>query len=572
MMAANSVRSDAKKIVIIGGNACGLKTASRLRRRCPGYDITVVEQGRYLSYGACGFPYYVGDVIKDYRSLMGGAALRDEAYFRDVKGVRVRPLTEAVRIDREKKAVEILSAQSGERESLSYDTLVIATGGVPTLPDIEGVDGVQGVFTATTVDDAVAIKKHIEAHGVKSAVIAGGGFIGVEMAEGLVERGLDITLVKKGASFLPAMFDEEISLLIARHMTDNGVKIITGENVAQVLPDADGNLAGVVTESRRKVAAGLLLVTKGFRPNDRLARDAGLETGRTGIVVNTKMQTSDPAIYAGGDCVGCTDIISGNAMNLALGSLANIHGRIIADNIAGDDEVFPGVAGTGIFKMFNYTAGRTGLTEREAVKQGYDAVSVIVPGPDKPHYYPTATLIIIKLIGDRQTGRVLGAQVLGAGEVAKRVDIIATALTLGATADHLSKLNLAYSPPYAPALDNVIVAANVLKNKIACLGRGCSPIRVKEKMDRGDDFIYLDVRSPAEFKNMRIDHPSVMHLPLGKLRTDAETLPRDKEIIVGCMSSLRAYEAQRILEAKGFTDVVYMDGGLVAWPFEISRS
>ncbi len=557
------------RVVIIGGNACGMKTAARLKRRSPECDITVVEKSSFISYGSCGFPYYVSGAVTDYRSLIGGAqSLRDVTYFNDVKGVRVLIRHEAVVIDRSAKTVDVLVHDSGGRIKLSYDKLVLATGGIPALPAIEGFNDVFGTFTVTTMNDAVAVREYIEKHNVRNAVIAGGGFIGIELAEALTEKGLKTTIIKKSASILPAMFDKEMSLLIAKVLASNNVRLLTGADLTRLESDESGRLIRAVSENNDVLEAGVLIVAKGFLPNVGLAVDAGLEISDSGaVLVNENMRTSDLDIYAGGDCVESTNLVTGRKMHLAMGSLANMHGRVIADCIAGDAETFPGVPGTAIFKIFDYTVTRTGLTESEALRCGYDVVSVIVPGQDKPAFYPGSKMIITKLIADRSSHRILGAQIIGQGDAAKRMEIVVTAVTCEATVEQLSKLNLAYSPPYSPPLDNIIVASNVMRNKLDGLAVGCSPLEVKEKFDRQDDFIYLDVRSAAEFEHRHIDHPAVRLLPLNKLRDEAQTLPKDKEIIVSCMSSLRAYEGQLILKSMGFEDVRFMDGGLLAWPY-----
>lgn len=560
-----------KKVVIIGGNACGMKTAARLRRRDPSADITVYEKGSFISYGSCGFPYYISGAVQDHRSLIGGAgSIRDEAYFEAVKGIRVLTGSEVVRIDRENKLVKVVELESGRDFEQPYDTLVMATGGIPSRPEIRGMDETSGIFTVTSMDEIIAIRAYIDKNRVENVVISGGGFIGVEVAEALKENDHTVTVIKKSDRILPGLFDEELSLLIAKHMTGKGVQLITGEDIEQVIPGDDGFLKSVITQTGRTLPAEILLITKGFVPNTGLARACGIDCGDTGAIrVNAQMQTSDPDIYAGGDCAECTHLVTGRKMTLALGSLANLQGRVIADHIAGDDAAFPPVPGTSIFKIFDYTACRTGITENEAKKLGYDYVSVIVPGPDKPAFYPGAKPVITKLIADRASKKLLGVQILGPGEAAKRMEIAATAITCGATLDQLAMLNLAYSPPYSPPIDNIINAANAALNKIKGQAEGISPLAVKDKFDRNEDFIYLDVRSEAEFKRMRIDHPGVMLLPLGKLRQEGKTLPKDREIVVSCMSSLRAYEGCLILKALGYENVKFMDGGLLAWPYPL---
>ncbi len=549
-----------------------MKTAARLRRRAAKADIIVFEKGAFISYGSCGFPYYISGSVKDYHSLIGGVgSVRDEAYFDSVKGVKVITKSEATLIDRENKEVEVINHRTGESARHSYDVLVIASGGIPSQPKINGKESVTGVFTVTTMQEIIAIREYIEMNGVKEIIISGGGFIGVEVAEALKEKDLSVKIIKKSDKILPSLFDEEMSLLIAKHMEEKGVEIIIGDEIAGVTSDDKGLLKSIVTEKGKVLSAGIILVSKGFIPNTGLAKDAGLECGDSGAIrVNPNMRTSDPDIYAGGDCVECTHLVTGKQMTLALGSLANLQGRVIADCIAGDDAVFPSVPGTAIFKIFDYTACRTGITEKEAKELGYECISAIVPGPDKPPFYPGVKPVIIKLIVDKKTKRILGAQILGPGDAAKRMEIIATAITFGATVDDMSMLNLAYSPPYSPPMDNIINAANAVVNKIKGLAAGLSPLEVKKKLDRDDDFIYLDVRSEEEFNRMRIDHPKVMLLPLGKLRSEGSRLPKDKEIVASCMSSLRAYEACVILKAMGYQKVSFMDGGLMAWPYALS--
>jgi rhodanese-related sulfurtransferase len=300
-----------------------------------------------------------------------------------------------------------------------------------------------------------------------------------------------------------------------------------------------------------------------------LAKKAGLAIGETrAIQVNEYLQTSDPDIYAGGDCVENTQRVTGKKIYAPLGSTANKHGRCIADHIAGRGTPFPGVLGTAICKVFDYTIARTGLSEKEAKAAGFDIETVICPGPDRPHYYPGNAMIIVKLIADKKSSRLLGSQIIGPGDAAKRVEIAVTALSAQATVQDIASFDLAYAPPYSPAMDNMITAATVMLNKFSGMAKALSPLVVKEKMDCGEDFILLDVRSPKEYEALRIDHPTVTLLPLGKLREECRKLPKEKEIIAFCKVSLRGYEAQRILEDQGFTRAAFMDGGILAWPFE----
>jgi len=324
----------------------------------------------------------------------------------------------------------------------------------------------------------------------------------------------------------------------------------------------------VITD-KNELDADLVLMSIGVRPAVDLAKKAGIKIGETGAIeVNQYFQTSDPDIYAGGDCVENIHRLTGSKIFAPMGSTANKHGRSIADHITGLAVPFPGVLGTGICKAFEYNVGCTGLSEKDARVQGYDVETVITPAPDKPHFYPGNAPIIIKLVADKKTEKILGVQILGPGDVAKRIDIVVSAMSFGATAEQLSNLDLAYAPPFSSAMDNIITAAHVMMNKFIGLARAVSALQVKEKLDNNEDFLFLDVRSPGEYKEVRIEHPNVKLVPLGMLRGELDNLPRDKEIIAFCKISLRGYEAQRILDANDFKDVKFMDGGVIAWPFE----
>jgi NADPH-dependent 2,4-dienoyl-CoA reductase/sulfur reductase-like enzyme/rhodanese-related sulfurtransferase len=558
-----------KKVLILGGVAAGCKAAARIKRLDAESDVTILERGGIVSYGGCGLPYFISDVIKDERELISTAigVVRDAGYFKNVKGVTVHINTCAEEIDRQKKLVTAIDATTGERKEFPYDKLILAVGGEPVTPPLEGVR-LKGIYTLRTIEDGVNIKTRLSEKGVKKAVIVGSGLIGMEMAEAFHLRGLDVTVVEMLDWIFPAVLDRDMGLLAARYLSQKGIHVCTGETVLRCAGDKDGLIQRVITD-KRELKADLVLLAVGVRPNVELAKKAGLAIGETrAIQVNEYMQTSDPDIYAGGDCVENTQRITGKKIYAPLGSTANKHGRCIADHIAGRGTRFPGVLGTAICKVFDYTIARTGLSEKEANAAGFDIETVICPGPDRPHYYPGKGTIIIKLIADKKSGRLLGVQIIGPGDAAKRIEIAVTALSSQATVQDIAAFDLAYAPPYSSAMDNMITAATVMLNKLAGIAKAVSPLAVKEKLDRGEDFILLDVRSPKEYEAMRIDHHAVTLLPLGRLREECRNLPREKEIIAFCQVSLRGYEAQRILEASGFTRVSFMDGGILAWPFE----
>jgi len=554
--------STGKRVVIIGGVAAGPKTAARLRRLDPAADITIVEKGAFLSYAGCGLPYYVSGVIGEQKHLMATpqGLVRDAAFFRKMMNVTVLTHTEATRIDREGRRVEVSSAEGARW--LDYDVLVLATGVKPIVPRLPGIE-LPNVFILRRVEDAEAMKALLAGEGAKNAVVIGGGLIGVEVAEALVARGCRVAVVEMLPQFLPIL-DPEMALLVQRHIEAKGVRVLTSTTAERI--EGAGRVEAVVAGGQR-LPADLVLVAIGVRPNSDLARSAGLEVGPTGgIRVNAAMQTSDPNIYAVGDCAEDRHLVTGAPCFVSNGATANKQGRVAANQIAGFADPFPGIVGSAICKVFDYAVARTGLTERQAREAGFEPVAAIAPGPDKPHYYPGAKLLILKLIADRATRRLLGAQAVGPGDAARRIDVAATALAAGMTVDQVAHLDLCYAPPYSPPLDNLITAANVLRNKLDGHLHGISPIEVKAKIDARDDFVFLDVRTPAEHDAVRI--PGSTLIPLGALRERLGELPRDKQIVAFCAISLRGYSAERILRAAGFDNVHVMDGGVAAWPYE----
>jgi len=559
----------AKKIVIIGGVATGAKAASRIMRRDPEAEVTIIEKREIISYGACGLPYFIADVVKEHKELMSTpvGVVRDEVFFKNVKGVTVYTKTLAESIDRKNKVVKTVHTETQEQREFSYDKLILGIGGSPVVPPIDGVN-LNNIYQLHTIEDGLAIKNYFLGGNVNKAVIVGAGFLGMEMSEALDIWGAEVTVVEMMDWVFPTILDRDMGLIVGRYLESEGINLLTSERVTRFGGDENGDVKKVVTD-KKELEADMVLLSIGMRPNVELAKKAGLAIGETGAIkINGYFQTSDPDIYAGGDCVENTHRITKEKIYTPLGSIANKHGRVIADHITGEALPFPGVMGTAICKVLDFNVARTGLSEKEANSQGFDVETVICPGPDRPHYYPGKANIIIKLIADKKTGRFLGAQIIGPGDVAKRIDIVVSALSLGASVEQIARLDLAYAPPFSPAVDNIITAANIMENKFKGLAKAVSPLIVKERLDRNDDFILLDVRSPQEYEEVRIDHPNVTLMPLGKVREGCKSLPKDKEIITFCQLSLRGYEAQLILEANEFKDVKFMDGGIAGWPFE----
>ena len=494
-------------------------------------------------------------------------AVRDAAFFQNVKNLKVQSGTEALEIDRPNKRVRVRVLASGEQSWLSYDKLVLATGASPVIPPIAGVDK-KNVFTLHGVQDAEGIKTMLAEDMAKDVVIIGGGLIGVETTEALVTHACRVTVIEMLPQILN-MLDWEIARLVEQHMESKGVKVMT--NTRALALESWGGTNDRVTHvqtDKGELPADMVILAIGVRPNTVLAQQAGLAIGEKtrAIRVDDHMRTSDPSIYAAGDCVECMDRLTGRPCFAPLGSTANKQGRVAAVNICGGNEAFPGVLGSAVCKVFDFSVARTGLTESAALSLGYKVVTAMAPGPDKAHYMPQSKPLLLKIVADEKTGRLLGAQATGPGEGAKRIDVAATAITAGMTLDDVANLDLSYAPPYAPAMDNLITAANVARNKRDGCMVGISAEAVHHKIQNGEDFIFLDVRSPQEHAEVRL--PGATLIPLGALRKRLGEIPKGKEIIAFCKISLRGYEAALILRAAGFTDVKVLDGGIAMWPYE----
>lgn len=555
------------RVVIVGGVAAGPKVASKVMRLRPDADVTIVDKGEFLSYAGCGLPYYVSGVVKEQKELMCTpvGTVRDPVFFHNVKNFRALDQTEALDIDRENKRVRVRSVLGGEEKRLDYDKLVLATGAKPIVPPIPGAD-LAGVFTLHGVHDAEGIRAALADSKAQDVTIVGGGLIGVEATEALAEHGCRVTIVEMLPQIL-RILDWEMAKLVERHLESKGVKVLTGEKVTAFR--GDGRLDCVETESDA-FPADLAILAIGVRPNVELARKAGLDIGETGgIRVNERMETSAPDVYAAGDCVEMHDLLTGKPCYVPLGSTANKQGRVAAINLCGGNERFPGVIGSTVCKVFDYCVARTGLTEAAARDLGYEAVTALAPAPDKAHFMPTARPLLLKLVADAKTRRLLGAQATGPGDGAKRIDVAAMAITAEMTVDQLANADLCYAPPYAPAMDNIITAANVVRNKLDGQMGGIPPTAVKRMMDEKEDFVLLDVRTPGEYEQMRL--PDSTLVPLGTLRGRLEELPRDKPVVTFCKISLRGYEAALALKSFGFKDVRVMDGGIAMWPYEVVR-
>ncbi|TLD42674.1 MAG: NADH dehydrogenase [Candidatus Jettenia ecosi] len=555
--------NESKHLVIIGGVAAGMKAAAKARRESPVMNIIVVTDEQYISYASCGTPYFIGNIIKDSKKLL----IRDPPYFKNMHNIDVLTRHQATAIDTKSKQVKVKDIEKGRDVIFNYDKLIIATGAQPIIPPLSGIS-LGNIFTLRTVSDAFKIKSCVDSGEIKNAVIVGGGLIGLEMAENLVLRGIKVTVVELLDQILPPL-DKDMALIVQKYLEEKGVRIITSDGVKSFEENGDSAVTKVIT-GKRQLLADMVILSIGIRPNTKLAQEAGIEIGTTrAIKVNERMETNIPDVYAIGDCAENIHLVTGKPAWIALGSTAAKMGRVAAINAAGGNDTFKGVLGTLIVKIFELNVGKTGLSEREAIKEGFKIESAIVPAADMSHYYPGTKDIVIKLIADVTTRKLLGAEIVGGGIVDKRIDIIATALTFGAMVDQVSKLDLAYAPPYAMVMDAILVAANVLNNKLTGKTAGILPQRVAEKSDRGEDFILLDVRTDMEYKSGHIK--GCQYIPLDKLASRTHELDGSKEIITYCRSGLRAAQACRILKNAGFRNVKYMDGSILAWGYGLEK-
>lgn len=560
------------KVVIVGGVAAGMKTAARLRRRDAKAEILVLERGSEVSYGACGFPYYIGGDVKNFTAFTHSpqGVLRDADFFKKVKGVEVLTLHEVTAINRSEHTVTVLNKTMGTTGVIPYDKLVLATGSTPVkLPVAKG--DLAGIHNFWFPWETRQVKEEMIAHKVTDVAIVGAGLIGMELAEAFHKQGLKVSVVEMQDRVLPQMLDKEMADLLRKPLEQAGINLYLEEKTLAF--EGTTRVTSVKTD-KRVIPAQLVIVAVGVRPNVELAKEAGLLIGETGaIAVNQHLQTSDRDIYAGGDCAENTHLISKRKVFAPMGSTANKHGRVIADHIVGDDVNYEGVLTTGICQILDWEAGSTGLNEKGALAAGLDYESVVVPGFDRLGYMPGANRLILKLIAEVGTGRVLGAQAVGTGGVDKRIDALATAMSFGATLEDLSNIDFAYAPPFNGPIDNISTAANVLENKMAGRLRGINP-KDFEKIKKDKNITLVDVRTPQEFAANRVAGcANIINVPLGTIREEAEQalVDKDAELVCSCQINLRGYEAETMLRALGYSNVRSLEGGMSGWPYATEK-
>ena len=529
------------KVVIVGGVAGGATAAARLRRLDESAEIVVFERGGYVSYANCGLPYYIGGVIRDRAKL----TLQTPESFRRRFNVDVRVRSEVVEIARAEKKVRVREAEGGREYWESYDKLVYAPGAAAIRPAFVG-EG-DRIFTLRTMEDTFRLDDFLRAASPARALVVGGGFIGIETAENLAERGVRVTLVQmEDQVMLP--FDYDMACILRAQLLGKGIDLRLNSKVTDLRQAGDAVTAQI--ENASPVTADFAMLAIGVLPETSLAAAAGLTLGRKGaLVVDEHMRTSDPDIYAAGDAVQVCDAVTGAPSLVPLAGPANKQGRIAADNIAGIPSVYRGAQGSSVLKVFDMTAAATGLSERAARAAGLDADSALLFSPEHASYYPGGRNMTLKVVYERAGGRILGAQCIGFGGVEKRVDVLATAVRAKMTAEDLTDLDLCYAPPYSSAKDPVNMAGYVIGNIRAGIVRQHTWQDVPA-LAADPNVLFLDVQTPPEYAAAHID--GAVNIPVDELRSRLGELDKSKTICVNCYSGLRSYIACRILSANGF--------------------
>ena len=527
------------KIVIVGGVAGGATAAARIRRLNEQAQIVVFERTGYISYANCGLPYYIGGIIEDPEDL---TLQTPESFFRRFR-VDMRVRHEVTAIHRDRKTVSVRNLDTGREFEESYDKLLLSPGAKPVRPSLPGLDNPK-LFTLRTVEDTFKIKDFVNKTAPKSAVIVGGGFIGLETAENLRHLGLDVTMVQRPKQLMNP-FDGDMAAFIHNEVRKHGIKLALGQSVEGVADREVG--VDVLLKDCPPLHADMVILAIGVAPESGLARDAGLELGLKGsILVNDRMETSDPDIYAVGDAVQVKHYVTGEAALIALAGPANKQGRIAADNICGGDSRYRGSQGSSVIKVFDLTAASTGLNETNARKSGLDVESVILSPMSHAGYYPGGKVMTMKVVFEKGTYRLLGAQIVGYEGVDKRIDVLATAIHAGLKGTRLMDLDLAYAPPYSSAKDPVNMAGFIIDN----ISKGLKQWHLEDTLPRDGSAILLDTRTVGEFRRGHVE--GFRNIPVDELRERIRELEPGKLVYVICQSGLRSYIATRILEGYGF--------------------
>ena len=538
-----------KKILIIGGVAGGATAAARLRRLDEHAEIIMFERGEHVSFANCGLPYHIGGVIANREDLL----LQTPESFRQRFNVDVRVHNEVLSIDRETKTVSVQNRLTGKVYTENYDKLILSPGGEPVIPSIDGIDST-GVFTLRNIADTDNIKEYMRKNTPKTAAIVGGGFTGIEIAENLTEAGLDVSVIEFSNQVI-APLDIDMACDVRHNLERHGVKLYLNNGLQKIMDDNGGLRLEL---QNGMIAADMLILSIGIKPETWLAKSAGLRLNdRGGIVVNKHMRTSDPDIYAAGDAVEITDFVTGQATMIPSASPANKQARIVADNICGIPTEYSGAQGSGIIKVFDMTAAFTGINEKTAKRLNIDYDKVFLWLPNHAGYYPGAKPMSMKVLFEKKSGKILGAQIVGFDGVDKRCDVLATAIRAGMTANDLKQIDLCYAPPYSSAKDPVNMTGYMIENILTGKVKNFHWHDV-DVLPRNGSITLLDVRNPQEVMRGKID--GFINIPLDMLRERIEELDKSKPVYVHCHSGMRSYVASRILVQNGF-DVYNLNGG-----------
>jgi NADPH-dependent 2,4-dienoyl-CoA reductase/sulfur reductase-like enzyme/rhodanese-related sulfurtransferase len=551
------------KIVIVGGVAGGASAAAKARRCSEDAEIVMFEKGPDVAYANCGLPYYLSGVIEDRDNLL----IVTEKLFQRRFRVNVRTHREVIRIDRARRVVMVQNVKTGTIEEESYDRLILSPGSSPVIPPLPGVN-LPFVFTFKTLEDMDLVYQYLQQRHPLEAVIVGGGLIGMELMENLGTKGLKVSVVEKLDQILPFL-DWDMAELVRQHAESKGVRFHLSQGLKAI---ELRNGSGVVhTEGGKTLKADLVILSLGIKPNVALAREAGLEIGETGgIKVNEFMQTSDPDIFSAGDCVESVHRVTGKPFLTPMGSAANKQGRAAGANALGRKIAVKGFLGTVILKVFDLTIAKTGLSEIEAQRTGFDPLVTFIHPGHIAGYYPGSKPLHMKTITDRASGRLLGGQVIGEEGVDKRIDVLATAIYHRMPLDDLLQLDLAYAPPYSAARDPVVIAGAIGQNFFEGDWIPITPTVLKEKIEGRGDLTMIDVRSRRECLQEGMI-PGAITIPLDRIRDHVDQLDKDRETVVYCRTGLRSYLAARILMQKGFTKVKTLTGGIMSWVYPLKK-
>ena len=531
------------KILIIGGVAAGTKTAAKLKREDRSAEVTVITKDRDISYAGCGLPYYVGGLIENREELI----VNTPAKYAGLTGVEVKTGKEAIALCADKKEVIVKDVETGAEEAYGYDKLVLTVGASPAKLPIEGTD-LSGVFQMRTPDDAENIRSYVEENQVKKAVVIGAGFIGLEVAENLKAKGVQVTVIDFASQILPNIVDAEVAVYAKKHLLKEGIRVITGTKADAIM--GNDHVTGVKT-SAGLLRCELLIMAAGIRPNTDFLQDSGLEMFKGTILVDKTMKTNLEDVYAAGDCVMVTNRITGKPQWSPMGSSANLEGRTLAQVLTGTKKEYPGVLGTGVVKLPNLNIGRTGLTEEQAKNAGYDVVTVVAPTDDKAHYYPDAGFFITKLIADRESHKLLGVQVLGNGAVDKMVDIAVMGINMGAVLEDFENADFAYAPPFSTAIHPFVQAVYILLNKIN--GNLVSMTPAEYAGGKAKDYKVVDVGLTPSIRG-------AVYVNLSQVNGEIEGLDKEEKLLLVCAKGKRGYFLQNRLRSYGYENTVVLEG------------